>query len=129
LNYGNASTAIANAVSAAQAMGVPAAAVVVDRAGHIVASARMDGSNYLAVAMAHRKARTAAVLGMPSGQFAEMVSGDPVVLAAMASDQEIVLLGGGLPIIVDGVVVGGIGISGADQPTDTEIARRGLYAD
>jgi uncharacterized protein GlcG (DUF336 family) len=54
------------------------------------------------------------------------VSGDPVVLAAMSSDPEIVLLGGGLPVIVDGNVVGAIGVSGADQQTDISIGQRAV---
>jgi glc operon protein GlcG len=124
MNYALSAMLIRKAVDAAEQSSVAASVVVVDRSGKVVASARMDGSNYLAMAIAQRKATTAAVLGMPSQQFADFVSGDPVVLSAMSSDPEIVLLGGGLPVIVDGNVVGAIGVSGADQQTDISIGQR-----
>jgi uncharacterized protein GlcG (DUF336 family) len=126
MNYALSSMLIRKAVDAAEQSSVAASVVVVDRSGKVVASARMDGSNYLAMAIAQRKATTAAVLGMSSQQFADVVSGDPVVLSAMSSDPEIVLLGGGLPVFVDGNVVGAIGVSGADQQTDISIGQRAL---
>jgi uncharacterized protein GlcG (DUF336 family) len=126
MNYALSSTLVRNAVAAAEQSDVAASIVVVDRSGKIVASARMDGSNYLAMSIAHRKATTAAVLGMPSQQFADLVGTDPVVLAAMSTDPEIVMLGGGLPIVIDGKINGAIGISGADQATDTAIGQKAL---
>jgi uncharacterized protein GlcG (DUF336 family) len=126
MNYALSSTLVSNAVTAAQESGVAAAIVVVDRAGKVVSSARMDGSNHLALAIAHRKASTAAILGVPSQQFADMLRDDPLVVAAMSSEAEIILLGGGIPVVVDGSVIGGIGISGSDQQADTAIAQKAL---
>ncbi len=46
--------------------------------------------------------------------------------SSKSDDPEIVLLGGGLPVVVDGNIVGAIGISGADQATDTAIGQKAL---
>jgi uncharacterized protein GlcG (DUF336 family) len=129
MNYETSVNIVKRAVSASSSANIASSIVVVDRAGNIVASARMDGSNFLAHSIAHRKARTAGVLGLSTQDFADSVRDDTVIVAALSCDPLMVLLGGGVPIVENGVVVGGIGVSGADQHTDAAIASQGLLPD
>jgi uncharacterized protein GlcG (DUF336 family) len=126
MDYETSATIVTRAVDASRNANIASSIVVVDCAGNIVASARMNGSNFLAHSIAHRKARTAAVLGLSTQDFADSVRGDPIIVAALSSDPLMVLLGGGLPILEGGVVIGGIGVSGGDQATDTSVASQSL---
>ncbi len=105
MDYENSATIITRAVDASRSANIASSIVVVDLAGNIVASARMNGSNFLSHSIAHRKARTAAVLGLSTQDFADSVQGDSTVVASLSSDPLIALLGGGLPIMEGGVVI------------------------
>ncbi len=122
MEYEIAAKVLAAGVGAAQEQGLKAAVVVVDPSGNVVASARMTGANYLAYSMAHLKARTSGAFGTPTAAMAKAMT-DPLVVAALAKDPNVVLLGGGHPVRVGGVLVGGVGVSGGHYSMDAEVAQ------
>ena len=102
------------------------AAVVVDRGGHVVASARMDGVSFVMSDVARRKATMAAAMGASTAALGEMAASDPVMLAALTGNSDTVALGGGAPIMGANGPVGGLGISGGHYSADQVIADKAL---
>ena len=100
---------------------------VVDPTGSLVYFERMDGAIYASNEIAIRKARTAATFKRPSGDFfAAMEHGHPFV-ATLSPDLTASI--GGLPLVVDGKIIGGIGVSGSPSgPTDLPPAQAGADA-
>ncbi|HJU06242.1 MAG TPA: heme-binding protein [Nitrospiraceae bacterium] len=86
---------------------------VVDRAGVLKALMRGDGAGPHTINSSSKKAYTAASLRRPTGELADMVGKTPAVHGLRDMDDKILILGGGLPIEIDGEVVGGIGVGGA----------------
>jgi glc operon protein GlcG len=112
------------AIAKAQSMGVPQCIAVVDDGGHLLAFARMDGAKVLSIDSSLRKAMTAASSRVPTGN----VSAGPDLKLAIATEGKHVNLRGGLPIIVDGHVIGGIGVASGTGEQDLECAEVGLAA-
>ena len=103
---------------------------VVDDGGHLLAFARMDGARPASVATATTKAVTAATYRQadrpaPAGP-------EPDVLLNLslqnASGGKITTLLGGVPIVVDGQVIGALGVGGGTGEQDAEVARAGVDA-
>ncbi len=108
-------------------IGVPMDIAVVDDGGHLMAFARMDGAKLSSVQIALTKAEAAAIRRAPSGPAME---GDKpnVVLAlglAVASRARQTPIRGGIPLLVDGQCVGGVGVSSGTEDQDTDVARAG----
>ncbi|WP_308915120.1 GlcG/HbpS family heme-binding protein [Jannaschia sp. LMIT008] len=112
------------AVEAADAMGVPQCVVVVDASAVVVGQVRMDGAKVLSMDSALAKARTAASIGAPSAEVPEAVR--PAIAAATSG--AVTGLAGGLPIRVDGVLLGGIGVGSGAPDEDVAVARAALAA-
>ncbi|MGH9033929.1 MAG: GlcG/HbpS family heme-binding protein [Acidimicrobiia bacterium] len=113
---------VRKAVEAAHAQGLPVAAVVVDRGGHPVAMARMDGVSFVMSDAARRKATMASAMGTPTQAVAEMAQGDDLIAAAFTGSEHVIALGGGLPIMGDAGPIGGFGIAGGHYTQDQAIA-------
>lgn len=114
------------AVAAAEAAGQPAAIAVADAGGNLIAFTRMDGAALQATQIAQDKAYTAAGFGMPSAQWHEFLQQDaPLAMGAPTGIDRFVPFGGGLPLVVEERVVGGIGVSGGHWSADEQIARAG----
>jgi glc operon protein GlcG len=118
------------AESAAREQDVALTFAVVDAAGHLLALHRMDGAPWITPEVAIGKAWTAAAYGVPSGAQGEKMRDLPVFSTAVT-----VVTGGrftpqigGLPIVVDGTVVGAMGASGASGAEDEAAVRAGLEA-
>jgi uncharacterized protein GlcG (DUF336 family) len=118
------SAMLAAAVGAAKAMGQPQCIVIVDPSGVALASFRMAGSRYLSLKSAAAKARTAASIGSPSDSVPEAVR--PAIAAATGG--AVTGLRGGLPIRVNGVLLGGIGVGSGSGEQDEAVARAALMA-
>lgn len=118
------SAMLSAAVSAATAMGQPQCIVIVDPSGVVLASFRMAGSRYLSLKSATAKARTAASIGAPSDSVPEAVR--PAIAAATGGD--VTGLRGGLPIRIDGTLLGGIGVGSGSGEQDEAVARAALAA-
>jgi len=91
---------------------------VVDAAGNVVASARMDGAPLGAMPLAVGKAYTAVLWGVRTGEFTESTQPGGVDWGWNATDPRIVVYAGGVPLFADGVLVGGLGASGGTAEQD-----------
>jgi glc operon protein GlcG len=112
------------AMAKARDMKVPECIAVVDAGGHLLAFARMDGAFALSIDTALVKAMTAASYGIPTGDIAAGVD----IKLAIATQGKRVNLPGGLPVIVDGHVVGAIGVGSGTGEQDREVAAAALGA-
>ncbi len=102
---------------------------VVDRGGVIRAMARADGAGPHTVDSSRKKAYTAASLRRPTTELAELIGKATALQALRDMNDEILMLGGGLPIEIGGEVVGGIGVGGAPGAhLDDACAQAGLDA-
>ncbi len=103
---------------------------VVDDGGHLLAFARMDGARPASGATALTKAVSAATFRQETGTLPP--KGEPDVLLSLsiqtASGGKITTLKGGVPIVIDGQVVGAIGVGGGTGEQDAEIAKAGIQA-
>ena len=105
-------------------MGQPQCIVIVDASGETLGQLRMTGAKYLSLKSARAKARTAASIGAPSDAVPETVG----LKIAAATEGEVTCLGGGLPIRLDGYLLGGIGIGSGSPEQDKTVARAALDA-
>ncbi|MFC0400850.1 heme-binding protein [Paraburkholderia rhizosphaerae] len=100
--------------------------VVADDGGHPLGLLRLDGCAPISSYIATEKARTAALGRRESKQYEDVINGGRTaflsvpVLAGM--------LEGGVPIVVDGQVVGAVGVSGVKSPEDAQVARAGAQS-
>ncbi|WP_433273437.1 heme-binding protein [Actinosynnema sp. CS-041913] len=116
------------ALARAEQLGVQVGVVVVDQGGNVKALARMDGASFLQTPLATGKAVTAAGFGLPTDALGQFLSGNPVLLAGLSTQPGVAVIPGGVPIVVDGVVVGGVGVAGGQGGEDGPIADAGLAA-
>lgn len=99
--------------------GFKMAFAIVEPSGEVVAFAKMDDAPYAATRIAQQKARASARFRLPTAQFEERVlSGRTVLL----SSDEVIAVGGGVPIVRDGRVIGALGVSGGSSLEDAAIA-------
>jgi len=105
------------------AMGI----AVVDTGGNVVAAARMDGAQLVALPLATDKAYTAVAFGRPTEAWAESSApgGSDWGLSTVLQGR-LVVFAGGLPIVVEGELVGGLGVSGGPAEVDRACAEAGL---
>lgn len=121
---------IAAAKAKAQQEGWAMSLAVVDVAGNPIALARMDGARWLTASVAQRKAFTSATFQRPSAAVEELAKTRPQLFTSLASlvGQPLLLAGGGLPLIIGGELLGGVGASGGTEEQDVACARAGLAA-
>lgn len=118
---------IAQAVKEAEKMGKQVTVAVVGPEGELIAFLRMDGVHAAATVIAQNKAYTAAVdrkTTREAGNYMREKSTPP----AFWGDSRITGFGGGLPIVVAGTVIGGMGVSGLSQEEDERIAGTAIQA-
>lgn len=104
------------------------AVAVVDASGHLVASGRMDGANFLTMEIALAKARAAALLGQPTSATAERAPAARQLYDTLAalSGGPMVHVAGGLPVLLAGAAIGGLGVSGGLPDEDQRVAEAAL---
>ena len=103
-------------------------AAVTDAGGVLTAFLRMPGAFLHSVDIAIDKAYTAAGFGFATGQWAGILRGDEALRLGMPVRPRNVVFGGGLPMREQGVLIGGIGVSGGSAEQDEICARAGLAA-
>jgi len=86
----------------------------------------MDGAPLLSVQIAQDKAYSAAAFGMPTDQWYEFIKDDGPLLHGIVHTPRLTIFGGGFPILDDGQVVGGVGVSGGHYSDDMEVAKAAL---
>ena len=122
LTHDGALAMLTAAVAEAEAIGQPQCIVIVDASGETLAELRMTGAKFLSRKSAKAKARTAASIGAPSGNIPEEVG--PAIAAATGGD--VTRLQGGFPIVVDGELIGGIGVGSGSPEQDCQVAKAAL---
>jgi len=125
LSLAAARSIIAAAEREATERGVGVVTVVVDPSGNVIQLSRMDSAQVASVEVGIGKARTAAIYRRPSRVFEEQVKNGRVAALALAGATP---LQGGVPVLVDGVVVGAVGVSGDTPQVDEDIAIAGAAA-
>lgn len=121
LTLAGARAVAAAAESEARRLNTTGAIAVVDDGGNLLYLVRIDNTFPAGAAVATDKARTAATFRMPTRNLEEAVKGGRVSLVAVT---EMTPLAGGIPLIVDGQVVGAVGVSGAaNAQQDEELAK------
>ncbi len=103
---------------------------VVDANGRQVALIRMDGARWMTTQVAQAKAFTAATFRRPSAAVEELAEQRPDLFQSLTQliNEPMLLAGGGLPIIIDGILLGGVGASGGTEAEDIDCAQVGLDA-
>ena len=115
------------AVRRAEELKVRVNVAVVDSGGHLAAFLRMPGSAFHSVDVAVDKAYTAMSFGMPTSKWGEVMETlSPPCRSALPAAGRLMTCGGGVPIEIDGRRIGAIGVSGASEQQDEEIAEYAL---
>lgn len=109
---------------------VPQCIAVVDDGGHLLAFSRMDGAKISSVQVAITKAISAATRRAPTEPVS---SGEEVSVLlslglSLATGGRLTPIRGGLPIVVEGQVIGGVGVSAGTEHQDVEVAQAALSA-
>lgn len=111
------------AFARAEELGVAVVVVVADPAGDVISMTRGDGAFKFSLDVARKKAWTAATAGASTAALAADFAASPTLLHVLTSGvDELMPIGGGSPVIHDGAVIGAIGVSGATEQQDQEIA-------
>ena len=121
--------ALGAALKQAQSLDAVVNIAVVDNAGNLAGFIRQVGAFLHSIDIAIDKAYTAVSFGLPTVQWHEALQNDSVaVREGIVRRARFVGFGGGLPIVLDGQRIGGIGVSGASEAQDGMIAQAGLDA-
>jgi glc operon protein GlcG len=111
--------------SEAQQQGWAVAIAVVDDGGHPLALERLDGCAPIGAYIATEKARSAAIGRRETKGYEDMVNGGR---SAFLSAPLLTSLEGGVPVLVDGQVIGAVGVSGVKAEQDAQVAKAGIAA-
>jgi len=99
---------------------------VVDEGGHAILTARLDGAQWSSIETALQKARAAVAWKRPTRLLEESINGGRT--AFLSIGQDMALLQGGVPIEIDGAIVGALGVSGVKAADDEVVALAGVHA-
>ncbi|MGA0613069.1 heme-binding protein [Caldimonas sp. KR1-144] len=116
----------AGAEAEALANGWAVTVAIADDGGHLLWLQRLDGAAPISAQIAPAKAQTAALGRRESRVYEEMVNQGRV--SFLSAPGLAGLLEGGVPIVIDGQVVGAVGVSGVKSSEDAQIARAGIAA-
>ncbi len=114
--------AVRAGISQAEPMDLAVSVAVADESGIITAFARMDGAKIVSVTLAQAKARTAVHTAADTGELYTQISNDQALLAGMLAHPGVVLFAGGTPVLMDGHIIGAVGVSGGSPAEDAIIA-------
>ncbi len=127
LSISDAESLIKGARIKANEIKVPMCISVVDESGNLIAFERMDGGKITSITVSQDKAFTAAAARKATHEYnAACVPGNLVFGIHTALNGRLSVVGGGLPVIVDGEVVGGIGLSSGTPNQDMDCAQAGI---
>lgn len=129
IDWNGAHAAVGAAARAADEAGLRVNIAVVDRSGVLAGFVRMAGAPLHSVEIAVDKAYTAASFGLETARWHEALrEHSEAVRDGLLRRPRFVAFGGGVPIVLGGELMGGIGVSGASEEQDAMIARAGLAA-
>ncbi len=126
---GDAALAVVQAaIARARVLGVKINVAVTDSGGNLTAFLRMPGAFVQSIDLAIDKAYTAAGFGFATQDWMKVIGHDEGMKLGFSARPRLVVFGGGLPIRVDGQLLGGVGVSGASEAQDVDCAEAGLAA-
>lgn len=124
LGRDDAAVLVTGARQAATALGIPMSIAVTDESGHLIMFEQMDGAKVSSIATAIDKAFTGATARKGTHIYNQLcVPGQPTFGIHNTNGGHFCVIGGGLPVVVDGQVVGGIGISSGTAEEDLQVAQ------
>lgn len=127
LDLEDAKVLLAGATAHANEIGVPMCIAVTDDAGHLVAFERMDGGKVTSSTIAIDKAFTAAAAKKATHEYGTASQpGAPAYGINSAIGGRLMIVGGGLPVIWQGQVVGGVGVSSGTPAQDQAVAQAAI---
>jgi glc operon protein GlcG len=101
------------------------AIAVVDESGNLIAFHKIDDTQMGSIDIAIGKARTAARMKRPTKALEDAVAGGRTVMLAL---EGVTPLEGGVPVTIDGRVIGAVGVSGVTSQQDAQVAQAGVAA-
>ncbi|WP_435170602.1 GlcG/HbpS family heme-binding protein [Paenibacillus glycanilyticus] len=120
---------IAVAEQKARQLGLSNDIAVVDEGANLIAFHRMDGAKIAGIEISQNKAWTSVAMQMPTANLAQAAQpGFPSFGINTTNQGKLVILGGGVPLVVDKKVIGGIGVSGGTSAQDIEVANAAALA-
>jgi glc operon protein GlcG len=124
LDQAGTQTVLQAAKESAQQRNAPSAIAVVDPAGDLLAFQRMDGVRPASADLAIEKARTAARLQRSTAEIEDNINQGRTAFVTAG----VLVLRGGMPVRVNGAIVGAVGVAGLSKETDAEIANTAAAA-
>lgn len=104
-------------------MGLKSDIAIVDDGGNLIAFHRMDNARIAGIDIAIGKAWTSAAMQMPTANLAQSALPGGATFGINTTNRgRLVILGGGVPLVRDGEIAGGIGVSGGTSAQDVEVA-------
>ncbi|PLX37679.1 MAG: hypothetical protein C0606_05195 [Hyphomicrobiales bacterium] len=116
------------ALRQAKAIGKCMHVTIVDAAGHVLVYQRMPGAPYPGREFSEKKAYTAVSFKKSTAVWKDRLAENPHLAAGLSQHPDVAMIGGGLPITIDGAVVGAIGIAGGLEEDDITVAEATLEA-
>ncbi|HEX2236839.1 MAG TPA: heme-binding protein [Gammaproteobacteria bacterium] len=127
VGFDEARRAIEGAYRKAEEIGTRMCIAVVDSGGNLKAFMRMDDAWVGSIDVAIKKAKTALLFAMPTGQIGKLSQPGQPLYGIEHSNEGLITFPGGLPIVdKDGVMVGAIGVSGSSVDNDHTVAKAGV---
>ena len=123
ISLGIAKVLLEAAEKKAREMGLSENIAIVDKGGNLIGFLRMDNAKFGGIEIAMDKAWTSVAMQMPTSNLATAAQpGGPSYGINTTNQGRIVVLGGGIPLVYNKKIVGGIGVSGATSAQDIEVA-------
>ncbi|WP_417506941.1 GlcG/HbpS family heme-binding protein [Marinomonas gallaica] len=118
----------ATAMAHATSLGIHISICIVDASGIPLVSLRMNQSPLLSIGIAEKKAYTAVSFGKPTQSWQSTLMNKEKILFALQNEPNFTYLGGGLPIHLETITVGAIGVSGGSETQDIDCAQVAIDA-
>ncbi|HUN99226.1 MAG TPA: heme-binding protein [Bradyrhizobium sp.] len=120
---------LAAAEAKAESLGIAYNIAVVDAGGYLLAFVRQDGALIGSIDLAIDKAKTARLFDKPTDLLARLAqSGEPLFGIQESNEGKVVIFGGGIPVMLDGSIVGAVGASAGTVEQDIAVARAAMAA-
>ncbi len=117
---------VAACLAEAGALGVAVCIAVTDNSGHLLHFVRMDGAPLLSASIAQDKAYSVAAFnGLPTDAWWGLIEKDDALVHGIVKTDRLIVFGGGRPCLVDGELVGAVGVSGGSADQDVAVATAG----
>src|SRR5262245_60383583 len=120
--------AMAAAEAEAKKNNWPVVIVIVDSGGHLVMMQRLDSTQFASIDIARQKAYTAVAARRPTKAFQDLIGQGGPNLRLLKLPENLTVLEGGVPVVVDGKIVGAVGVSGVTSQQDAQVATAGADA-